>query len=277
MNNNIPRPRIQYWYKQKMGECVLANGWETIGELVDENQSAKDPANLRLFGPGDLDKRISTFDSFDFDVGAGQPGATHATVTGVSRVYMPLLPTTTGLTRATNDALFTALPRHKATDPPGYSPIAWLHDIAIPATTTYQPGSIKDVANVDLGAATPRDLAPAVTTNNIAVLGAASPRMATGAAVQTTTNTGINAFGKCDRIWCLSGVARGDGSVAATNRCSVSPRPKQQADQHISADPARPAAQRETGGMVRTFGEYWTDSGSGRPRGSRRRDLDRSA
>ena len=127
MNNNIPRPRIQYWYKQKMGECFLANGWETIGELVDENQSAKDPANLRLFGPGDLDKRISTFDSFDFDVGAGQPGATHATVAGVSRVYMPLLPTTTGLTRATNDALFTALPRHKATDPPGYSPIAWLY------------------------------------------------------------------------------------------------------------------------------------------------------
>jgi len=174
MNNNIPRPRIQFWYKTKMGECFLANGWETIGEVVDENQSAGDLANLRLFGTGDLDKRINTFDSFDYDVGAGQPGATHATVAGVGKVYMPLLFTTSGQTRATNDALFTALPRHKATDPAGYSPIAWLHDIAIPATTIYQPGSIKDVANVDLGAATPRDLTPVVTTNNIAVLGPAN-------------------------------------------------------------------------------------------------------
>src|SRR4029079_9170704 len=43
-----------------------------------------------------------------------------------------------------------------------------------PATTIYQPGSIKDVANVDLGAETPRDASPTATTNNIAVLGPAN-------------------------------------------------------------------------------------------------------
>ena len=57
------------------------NGWETIGETIDESAPATDPANLRLFGTADLDKRVSTLDASSYTVGAGQIGETQS-VTG---------------------------------------------------------------------------------------------------------------------------------------------------------------------------------------------------
>jgi len=31
-NTTVPRPRIEVWYRTKLGNCFLANGWESIGE-----------------------------------------------------------------------------------------------------------------------------------------------------------------------------------------------------------------------------------------------------
>jgi hypothetical protein len=173
--NNIPRPRIQIWYRTKLGECYLVNGWETIGETIDENQSAQDPNNLRLFGTADLAKRVGTLDSFNYVVGAAEPGKTQSvTAAAVTKLYVPTVTVGSTRNRYAGDDIALALPRHKAGDPGGYSPIAWLWDLNVPQAPPYQPGSIKDIVNVDLGGTTARDAAPAVTTNNIAIIGAAT-------------------------------------------------------------------------------------------------------
>jgi hypothetical protein len=173
MANNIPRPRVEYWYRTKLGECYLVNGWETIGETIDESKTAKDPANLRLFGTADFDKRVPTLDGFGYSVGTGQNEADAIGAT-VTKLYTPTATVGVVKTRLTNDDIAPALPRHKLSDTGGYSPIAWLWDLNLPQSPAYQPGSIRDIANVDLGAAIARDVSPTVTTSNIAIIGAAT-------------------------------------------------------------------------------------------------------
>ncbi len=180
MANNVPRPRIQVWYRTRMGECYLANGWETLGEAVDEDQPTTDPANLRLFGTAETDKRVSTLDAFSYTVGAGQVGETQSTTAAVGKLYIPTQIVGSTTVRFVGDDLTVALPRHKASDAGGYSPIAWLWDLNVSPDTKYQPGSIKDFANVDQTMTGARDAATNVLTNNIAILGAAT---------KCTTNT----------------------------------------------------------------------------------------
>jgi hypothetical protein len=174
MANNIPRPRVEVWYRTKLGQCYLVNGWETIGETIDESAPATDPANLRLFGTADFDKRVSTLDASSYTVGAGQIGETQSVTAAVGKLYMPTLSAGSAVFRYANDDLAVALPRHKASDPGGYSPIAWLWDMNLPPAPPYQAGSVRDIATVDLTTVAARDVATTVWTNNVAIIGAAT-------------------------------------------------------------------------------------------------------
>ena len=43
----VPHPRVEIWYRTKLGSCYLANGWETLGETKVENNRELDPAIRR--------------------------------------------------------------------------------------------------------------------------------------------------------------------------------------------------------------------------------------
>jgi hypothetical protein len=181
MVNNIPRPRIEIWYRTKLGSCYLVNGWETIGETLDENSPATDRANLQLFRAGiDLSRRLDTFDVNRYTVGTG--AAQQSTVTvPIAKLYTPTVSLPLGTptmdrarSRYANDDLSTALPRHRESDPPGYSPIAWIHDLNVPQDPPYQAGTYKDLAAVDPTAIVARDGDTTVVTRNVAIVGPAT-------------------------------------------------------------------------------------------------------
>jgi hypothetical protein len=172
--NNIPRPRVQVWYRTRLGECYLVNGWETLGEAVDENQSTTAAGNLRLFGTDETEKRVATLDAFSYSVGTGQVVEAQPVTAAVGKLYIPTQTAGIATVRFSNDDLALSLPRHKASDPGGYSPIAWLWDLNIPPDSRYQPGSIRDLATVDQITTGARDAANNVFTNNIAIIGAAT-------------------------------------------------------------------------------------------------------
>ncbi|MGC4094174.1 MAG: hypothetical protein QM756_40935 [Polyangiaceae bacterium] len=180
MYNNIPRPRIEVWFKTKLGSCYLINGWETIGEAVDEAMPTTDPSNLRLFHAGvDQDKRVDTFDVVRVTVGVGANEQTAVTVP-IAKYYTPTVAITTGaavperITRYNSDSLTTALPRHKQSDPGGYSPIVWLWDLTVPQDPPYVFGSYKDIGNADPLTLVARETDSNVFTRNIAIVGAAT-------------------------------------------------------------------------------------------------------
>jgi hypothetical protein len=87
--NNIPRPRVQIWYRTRLGECYLVNGWETLGEVVDETQPATAPGNLRLFGTAETGKRVATLDALSYPVGPGQAVETQSVTAAVAKLYTP--------------------------------------------------------------------------------------------------------------------------------------------------------------------------------------------
>jgi len=181
MMNNIPRPRIEIWYRRMLGYCYLANGWETIGQALDEDQPASDPANLRLFQAGiDINNRVDTFDVLRTTLGAGL-SETQAIAVPVTRLFVPTLPVPLGnpsgdITRVryAGDDLSLALPRHKASDPGGYSPIAWLWDLNVRQDPPYQNGTYRDYASVDPASTVARDADTNVLTRNYAIVGVAT-------------------------------------------------------------------------------------------------------
>jgi hypothetical protein len=181
MANNIPRPRIEVWYRTKLGSCYLINGWETIGETLDESSPATDRANLRLFKAGvEQDRRLDTFDVNRVALGTGADQESTVTVP-IAKLYTPTVtvplgtPTMDrGRTRYAFDDLSVALPRHKEGDPPGYSPIVWLWDLGVPQDPPYQPGAYKDFGNVDPAVTVARDGDTTVLTRNYAIIGPAA-------------------------------------------------------------------------------------------------------
>ena len=48
-----------------------------------------------------------------------------------------------------SDDLIPAAPRIFPEDPPGYSPIVWLHDVVVPADPPYVFGSYKKLSDID--------------------------------------------------------------------------------------------------------------------------------
>lgn len=181
MMNTIPRPRVEIWYRRMLGFCYLANGWETIGEANDETLPATDPANLHLFQAGiDIARRVDTFDVLRTTLGSG-PSETQAIAVPVSRLYVPTLAVPLGnpsldvtRVRYSGDDLSLALPRHKATDPGGYSPIVWLWDLNVRQDPPYANGTYRDYAGVDPVSTVARDADTNVLTRNYAIVGVAS-------------------------------------------------------------------------------------------------------
>ena len=183
MHNNVPRPRIEVWYRTRLGSCFLANGWESIGETVDPQVSATDRSNLRLFRAGvDQDRRLNTFDVTTQEIGVENDRKTVIAVPP-GRLYTPTVtismpPAPVAVTRYPGDDLAIALPRRTAADAGGYSPLAWLYDINVPQDPPYQPGTFKDFAQVDPATTTPRRESTAtqgVVTQNVAIIGTATP------------------------------------------------------------------------------------------------------
>ena len=63
--------------------------------------------------------------------------------------------------------MIPASPRHFPEDPPGYSPIVWLHDVAVPPIPPYVSGSFKKVSDIDPAKISPRDTATTVWTEEL--------------------------------------------------------------------------------------------------------------
>ena len=155
----VPQPRVEIWYRTKLGSCYLANGWETIGETKVENNrelDPRDPANVSLFpAKTDPSRRIDTFDVIRYAVGEGT-NQVLSVVVPAGKIYVPKVTISTLNPSQNNydlryfgDDITPAIPRHFDSDPPGYSPITWLWDVTVPQDPPYASGSFKGLGDVD--------------------------------------------------------------------------------------------------------------------------------
>jgi hypothetical protein len=178
----VPQPRMEIWYRTKLGTCYLANGWETLGETaVDGGKELdpRDPANLTLFKAGtDASKRIDTFDVIRYAVG-DMRNQVLTVVVPTGKLFTPKVTINTlNPAQATYDLRYygdditPAIPRHFDSDPPGYSPVVWMQDITVPQDPPYASGAYKSLTDVD-----PQQIAArgGVFTKNYPVVGVASP------------------------------------------------------------------------------------------------------
>jgi len=182
------QPRIELWFRTKLGSCYLANGWETIGRtiadaegnLLDPRELDADnfPVNVELLKAGSGEDRLDTFDVIRFAVGKDR-NVVNTVVVPVGKHYIPKVTVPTlaagGATtdvRYVGDDLETAPPRHFPNQAPGYSPLVWLQEITVPQDPPYQGGTFKT-----LEAADPAKIAPrtGVFVKNFPVAGIASP------------------------------------------------------------------------------------------------------
>jgi len=141
----IPHPRIDLWYRTKQGSCFLADGWLALGDF-----------NRRLYNANSDTMRLNMFDVIAYTVGGDAPGSRTTVVAPVSKMYTPKVTVasqdpTKGASdiRYTGDNVTDAMPRYRPTDPPGYSPLRWLWDLAVPQDPPYQPGSFKRFDQMD--------------------------------------------------------------------------------------------------------------------------------
>lgn len=171
----VPRPRVELWYRTKLGFCFLANGMETLANI---NGDSRDPGNVELLPFREVG--LDTFDVIRYGVGAGN-NRVELVEALVSKLYIPR--STISVMRGTTatqdfrygtDDLISALPRSFPNDPPGYSPIIWLHDVVVPQDPPYVFGSFKKLSDIDPAKITPRDTATTVWTKNMPVAGVAS-------------------------------------------------------------------------------------------------------
>jgi hypothetical protein len=184
----VPHPRVEIWYRTKLGSCYLANGWETLGETaIEGNREAdpRDPKNLTLF-PAKIDpnRRLDTFDVIRYAVGEGN-NQVLSVVVPAGKIYIPKVTISTLNPSQNNydlryfgDDITPSIPRHFESDPPGYSPITWLWDITVPQDPPYASGSFKGLNDVDPMATKARDFVnnnSPVWTRNYPVVGVASP------------------------------------------------------------------------------------------------------
>jgi hypothetical protein len=186
------QPRIEVWFRTKLGSCYLANGWETIGHTLMDGDNMKDPreldadnlpVNLELWPAGAGEDRLDTFDVIRYAVGSGS-NSRNTVVVPIGKHYIPKVTVPTlaagGATsdiRYVGDDMQTAAPRHFAYQPTGYSPLVWLHEITVPQDPPYQGGTFRT-----LDAADPTKVAArtGVFVKNFPVAGIASPCRADG-------------------------------------------------------------------------------------------------
>jgi hypothetical protein len=134
-NRKVLRPRIELWYRRQAAVCLLANGWETLGQ----------PDGTRFLANSDSD-RVDTFDVSRINVG----GITELVVP-VGRAYEPVVVDQTGsnsgLVRVDGSILSVTQPRRLPGDPGGYTPLRWMFDV--PAPSDFQSGGWTSVSDVD--------------------------------------------------------------------------------------------------------------------------------
>jgi hypothetical protein len=151
-DRKIFRPLIELWYRRRMTFCFLAHGWETLGDESGQPYFANEDAN-----------RVDTFDVARVKLGQGKAETTDLIVP-IGKAYVPTVVTdpqsgeAPTLTRVADNLLSRARPRHAQDDPPGYTPLRWMHDFEVPPE--FQSGTLKTLANVDLAKAQPRRLTP---------------------------------------------------------------------------------------------------------------------
>jgi hypothetical protein len=184
----VPQPRVEIWYRTKLGSCYLANGWETLGETKVENNrelDPREPANVSLFpAKTDPNRRIDTFDVIRYAVGEGS-NQVLSVVVPAGKIFVPKVTISTLNPSQNNydlryfgDDITPAIPRHFDSDPPGYSPITWLWDVTVPQDPPYVSGSFKGLGDVDPLASKARDFVnnnSPVWTRNYPVVGVATP------------------------------------------------------------------------------------------------------
>jgi hypothetical protein len=183
MAYDIPRPRIEVWYRTKLGSCYLIHGFEALGEVRPEDGNAtpsRNPANIVLFRAGSGD-RVDTFDVIRYSIGDSRNQVT-TVVVPVMKLYTPKVTISTLNPskdkydlRYFGDDLSAARPRHFPWDAPGYSPIVWHWDVEVRQDPPYVPGTFKTLESVDPALVKARDAGDPVWTRNYPVLGAAIP------------------------------------------------------------------------------------------------------
>lgn len=165
MDHHVPRPRVDVWYRRKLGSCYLVDGWEAIGDT--RNDEDDDIANdeYYLYNADEIEQRLNVMDTFEFKLGDGKAAVTRL-FAPVSRLFVPRIevPNQSGtvvqlrwLAGLTVDG---ALPRRKADDPPGYRPIRWAWDITVPTgDPAYRVGTdtyLRAASRLDTSQITPR-------------------------------------------------------------------------------------------------------------------------
>jgi hypothetical protein len=164
----VPRPRIEVWYRTKLGTCFLVNGWETLGNEAGQLYPAK------------MDNaRLNTFDVTDYTVGVPGENQKRIVTAPVGYLYDPMVrllsqdrTRSTLDIRLTHDSLSDGLPRHTANDPPGYRPIKWHWDVEVAQDPPYRPGTFQSLEGIDPAQARARS---GIFTRNFALIGVAKP------------------------------------------------------------------------------------------------------
>jgi hypothetical protein len=187
------QPRIEVWFRTKLGSCFLANGWETIGRTLDDgNGNLQDPReldennlpmNVELRKADDLSNGLDTFDVIRYAVGNGR-NVVNTVVVPIGKHYIPKVTVATlAAGGATSDVRYAGedmepvAPRHFDGDPPGYSPLVWLQDVTVPQDPPFQGGTFKSLDAID-----PTKIAPrtGVFVKNFPLVGIASECRADG-------------------------------------------------------------------------------------------------
>jgi hypothetical protein len=151
----IPHPRIELWYRTKQGSCFVNDGWLALGDFKGN-----------LYKANSDSARLNMFDVIAYTIGDGASART-TVVAPVQKMYIPKVTVATqdptkGATdiRFVGDNVTDAIPRYRASDPPGYSPLRWLWDLKVPQDPPYEPGSYKSFTQMD-----PANLSNRLTAN----------------------------------------------------------------------------------------------------------------
>jgi hypothetical protein len=177
MAYNIPRPRMEIWYRTKLGSCYLIHGIETLGELAEDGTVT----TLYRAGKASDARRLDTFDVIRYTIG-DERNQVLTVVVPVQKLYTPRVRISSMNPARNNydiryfgDDLTVARPRQFPDDPPGYSPIVWLWDVAVSQDPPYEAGTFKDISEVDPALASARDGGSTVWTRNYPLIGVAIP------------------------------------------------------------------------------------------------------
>jgi len=146
----VPHPRIEIWYRTKMGSCFLADGWLALG-----NFPPRDATVAPLYSNNENQRRFNMFDVISYTIGDGDNART-TVIAPVMKMYVPKVTvvgqdpakTATDI-RYANDNVTDVGPRFKPDSPPGYSPLKWLWDLKVPQDPPYQAGSYKRSDQMD--------------------------------------------------------------------------------------------------------------------------------